>query len=72
MRAGLPVLALLLVAAAPPPAITLPVDAPILASINGKTVALSLATGGVDRLTLNKDTVAQLGIKPAAPVGRCS
>jgi len=66
-RAGL---ALLLLAAAPPPAITLPVDAPIPVTINGQTVALSVATGGVDRITLNADTVARLGIKPGGLFGK--
>lgn len=70
MRAGLPVLALLLMAAAPPAAISLPADAPITASINGQPVVLSLATGGVDRITLNADTVARLGLKPARLMGK--
>ena len=63
----------LLLAAAPvPEAVTLPVDAPILASIGGETVALSVATGGVDRITLNEDTVARLGLKPATLMGKAS
>jgi hypothetical protein len=70
MRRLLPLLALLLIGAAPPPAISLPVDAPILASINGQTVALSVATGGVDRITLNPETVARLGIKPGGLFGK--
>jgi hypothetical protein len=70
MNRPLPLLALLLLAAAPPPAITLPVDAPILASVNGQTFALSVATGSVDRITLNPDTVARLGIKPAGLFGK--
>ncbi len=75
MSALLPA-ALLLMAAAPPkgiaPAITLPADAPILARINGQTVALSLATGAVDRITLNGDTVARLGLKPAGLMGKAT
>lgn len=63
--------ALLLIAAAPPPAaVTLAADAPIMASINGEAVLLSLATGGVDRITLNGDTAARLGLKPALLMGK--
>lgn len=58
--------------APPPPAITLPVDAPIMASINGKEVVLSVATGGLDRITLNADTVRQLGLKPAMLMGKAN
>lgn len=66
-----PVLGLVPLLLAPaPPAVTLPVDAPILASIAGETVALSVATGGVDRITLNTDTVARLGLKPATLMGK--
>lgn len=64
-------IALALIAAAPKPdGITLPADAPIAASINGEPVSLSLATGGVDRITLNPDTVARLGLKPAGLMGK--
>jgi hypothetical protein len=63
---------LLLAAAPPPAAITLPVEAPIMASINGDAVSLSLATGGVDRITLNLDTVARLGLKPATLMGKAN
>ena len=67
-----PVLALLIAAAPPPAAITLPVEAPIMASINSEAVSLSLATGGVDRITLNADTVARLGLKPAMLMGKAN
>ena len=64
---------LLLTAAVPPPAaITLPADAAIDASINGQTVRLSLATGGVDRITLNSAAVARLGLKPAGLMGKAN
>lgn len=63
---------LLLAAAPPPTAITLPAEAPILASINGEAVLLSLATGGVDRITLNADTVARLSLKPAMLMGKAN
>lgn len=66
------VLPLLLAAAPPPPAVTLSADAPILARIKGETVALSMATGGVDRVTLNPDTVARLGLKPATLMGKAA
>ncbi|MBU6165385.1 MAG: hypothetical protein KGQ52_04555 [Alphaproteobacteria bacterium] len=73
MRLPLLPAALLLIAAAPPPmAITLPADAPIAASINGQPVSLSLATGAVDRITLNLDTVARLGLKPASFKGKAN
>lgn len=62
-----------LTAAAPPPsAVTLPAEAPIMASINGEAVSLSLATGAVDRITLNAETVARLGLKPAMLMGKAS
>jgi len=69
--------ALLLIAAAPPKAmapaaITLAADASIAASINGQPVSLSLATGAVDRITLNPDTVARLGLKPAGLMGKAN
>ncbi|OSZ72300.1 hypothetical protein CAP39_02835 [Sphingomonas sp. IBVSS1] len=73
MRLALVPAALLLLAAAPPPlAVTLPADAPIAASINGQPVNLSLATGAVDRITLNGGTVARLGLKPAGLMGRAN
>ena len=62
-----------LTAAAPPPsAVTLPAEAPIMASINGEAVSLSLATGAVDRITLNAETVARLGLKPAMLMGKAN
>lgn len=72
MRIALLPATLLLLAAAPPPAITLPADAPIAASINGQSVTLALATGDVDRITLNRDTVARLGLKPAGLMGKAT
>lgn len=72
MRALLLPAAILLGAAAPPAAITLPADAPIAASINGAPVQLSLATGAVDRITLNGETVAQLGLRPAGLMGKAN
>ena len=64
---------LLLQAAAPlPAAITLPADAAIAASINGQPVRLSLATGGVDRITLNGAAVARLGLRPAGLMGKAN
>lgn len=69
--------ALLIAAAAPPKtmapgAITLPADAPIAASINGQPVSLALATGAVDRITLNMETVTRLGLKPAGLMGKAT
>lgn len=65
--------ALLLMAAAPPPGeIILPADAPIAASIDGQKVMLSLATGAVDRITLNPGTVARLGLTPASIRGKAN
>lgn len=61
-----------LIAAAPPLQITLAADAPLQAAINGQPVTLSLATGSVDRITLNEDTVARLGIKPATLFGKAT
>jgi len=73
MRLFLLPAALVLMAAAPPPsAITLPADAPIAASINGQPVSLSLATGAIDRIVLNIDVVRQLGLKPAVLMGKAN
>jgi hypothetical protein len=72
MRLLLPPAALLLLAAAPPTAITLNADAPLAGRINGQPVTFSIATGGVDRITLNGDTVARLGLKPAGLMGKAN
>lgn len=72
MRAtGVVMAAILLVAAAPPP-LAVDADAPIDAVIAGQPVALSLSTGGVDRILLNEDTVARLGLKPGTIKGKNS
>lgn len=67
--------AVTLIAAAPLPPlppITLAADAPIAIAINGQPAVLSLASGGVDRITLNADTAVRLGIKPAGLFGKAT
>lgn len=74
----LPLLAAAIMFAAPghaapvPASLTLDADAPVPLAIAGQTLALRLATGSIDRVTLSPAAVARLGIKPQGLMGKAT